>query len=126
MAGFRVGLITEAGGAHLSSYLESLAQAEEVTAVSLSDPSGDSEALARKTLGTKLTAVFKDPRALLRQEKPQMALVSMEAVHSPPAIEAALDAGCHVLSEKPGCVRAEDFEKLTRKAKSKGLPLVLA
>src|SRR5439155_16004098 len=36
------------------------------------------------------------------------------------------DAGCHVLSEKPGCVRVEDFEKLIGKAKDRGLHLVLA
>ena len=126
MAGIRVGLITEAGGAHLPNYFASLAQAEEVSAVALSDPSGESEALARQTLGAKLSGVFKDPHAMLQREKPRMALVTMEAVHSPPAVDAALDAGCHVLSEKPGCVRAEDFEKLTRKAKAKGLHLVLA
>ena len=126
MPGIRAVVITEAGGAHLPNYFSSLAQTEEVAAVALSDPSGESESLARQMLGGKLTAVYKDAGAMLRQEKPKMALVTLEAVHSPPAIEAALDAGCHVLSEKPACVRVEDFEKLTRKAKARGLHLVLA
>ena len=111
MPGIRAGVITEAGGAHLPNYFSSLAQTEEVASVALCDPSGGSETLARQAMGAKLTAVYKDAGEMLRQEKPKMALVTMEALHSPPAIEAALDAGCHVLSEKPGCVRVEDFEK---------------
>jgi predicted dehydrogenase len=37
-----------------------------------------------------------------------------------------LDAGCHILAEKPACVRAEDFERLNRKAKESNRHLVLA
>jgi predicted dehydrogenase len=126
MPAIQAGVITEAGGAHLSNYFSSLAQTEEIASVALCDPSGESESLARKTLGAKLTAVYKDAREMLRREKPKLALVTMEAVHSPPAIDAALDAGCHVLSEKPGCVRLEDFERLNSKAVGRGLHLILA
>lgn len=122
----RAGVITEPEGAHLNYFFESLAQAEEVGSVALSDPSGESEALARKLLGPKLAATYKDRGALLRKEKPELAVVSLEAVSSPPAIDAALDAGCHVLTEKPACVRIEDFERLNRKAKAKNRHLVLA
>src|SRR5215470_12101072 len=118
MPGIRACVITESGGAHLPNYFSSLAQTEEVTAVALCDPSGESESPARQALGAKLAAVYKDAGEALRREKPKLALVTMEAVHAPPMIEAALDAGCHVLSEKPGCVRIEDFEKLSRKAKA--------
>ena len=55
-----------------------------------------------------------------------MVLVSMEAALAPPAINGALEAGCHVLSEKPGCVRATDFEPLVRKAQRKHRHLMLA
>ena len=126
MAGIRVGVLTEAGGAHLSNYFSSFAQTDEVSSVALCDPSGESEALARQALGAKLSGVYKDAAEMLGREKPRMALVTMEAVHSPPAIAAALDAGCHVLAEKPSCVRVEDFEKLNRKAHAKGLHLMLA
>jgi predicted dehydrogenase len=126
MPGIRVGVITEAGGAHLTNYFASLAQTVEVGAVTLCDPSGASESTARQALGEKLAAVYNDSGAMLRKENPALALVSMEAVHAPSAIETALDAGCHVLSEKPGCVRAEDFQRLNDKAKSRGLHLVLA
>src|SRR2546428_8560121 len=122
----KAGVITEAGGAHLSNYFASLAQTEEVASVILCDRSGASEPLARQALGDKLTATYKDTGAMLRKEKPALALISMEAVHEPRAIDAALDAGCHVLAEKPGCVRVEDFEQLARKAMARGLHLALA
>jgi predicted dehydrogenase len=122
----KAAMITEAGGAHQNFYLESLGLAEEVGSVALCDPSGESEAMARKFLGGKLTAVYRDLPSLLAKERPDLALISMEGVTSPPAIEAALDAGCQVLAEKPACVRLEDFERLNRKAKARGLHLILA
>ena len=67
MPGIRAGVITEDGGAHLPNYFASLAQTEEVASVALSDPSGESEPLARQMLGAKLIAVYKDAGAMLRQ-----------------------------------------------------------
>ena len=124
--GIKVGLITHAGGAHLDAYFSALAAAEEVAAVSLSDPGGHNVADARATLGDKLAAVYDEPAALLRSERPAMALVSMEAALAPPAIEVALEAGCHVMAEKPACVRIEDFERLHELAKTNDLHLMLA
>ncbi len=121
-----VAVLTEAGGAHLDAYFAALAATPEAASVVLADPSGASEAMARKTLGEKLKHVYRDPDALWRAEKPAFALISMEAVHTPPVIEAALNAGCHVLAEKPGCLRAEDFAPLVKKAQSKHLHLMLA
>ena len=94
--------------------------------VSLADPSGSTFAAAQKALGPKLKATGKDSVALLREAKPKFALVTMEAVLTPPAIDAALEQGCHVLAEKPACVRASDFEPLVRKAEGKHLHLMLA
>lgn len=122
----KIGVITHAGGAHLSAYFPALAEAQEVGEVFLSDPDRSSEELARKSLGEKLKAVYQDPQAMLREAKPLMALVSMEAALAPPQIDAALDAGCHVFAEKPSCVRAEDFAPLVKKADSKHLNLMLA
>jgi UDP-N-acetyl-2-amino-2-deoxyglucuronate dehydrogenase len=121
-----VAVITEAGGAHLDSYFPALAAAKEAESVVLADASGASEPLARKILGDKLRHVYRDRDELLNAERPGMALVSMEAVHAPPAIQAALAAGWHVLAEKPACLRAEDFAPLVRLAQSKHLHLMLA
>lgn len=121
-----VGLIIRPQGAHLSAYLEALAQTEEVGAVFLADATGETEAQARQVLKKKLQRAYRDTPAMLREGQPSMALVSLEAASAPPEIDAALDAGCHVFSEKPACIRAEDFEPLVRKADSKHRLLMLA
>ena len=121
-----VALITHAGGAHVELYLQSLAKAEEVGTVVVADPDGKFIDPARTALGAKLGKVYTDYRELFANEQPRMALVSMEAKLAPPAIEAALDAGCHVMSEKPACVNAEDFANLAAKADEKKLHLMLA
>ncbi len=126
MAGITVAVLTDAGGAHLGSYLAALAEIAEVDAVVVADPSGASEAAARKALGAKLTGFEKDHARTLAEHKPGMALVTLEAVQAPPVIRAALEVNCHVLAEKPSCVRAEDFEPLVRLADMKHRLLMLA
>ncbi len=121
-----VAILTHAAGPHLDAYLAGLAASSEVGEVSIADPSGATFAAAQKVLGPKLKATGKDVAAVLREAKPKMALVTMEAVLAPPAIDAALEHGCHVLAEKPACVRAADFEPLVRKAEGKHLHLMLA
>lgn len=122
----KAAVLTHADGPHLSAYLPSLAATPETGSIVLADASGTVEAAARKALGSKLTAVYKDAGALLKKEKPEFALVTMEAAIAPPAIRAALEAGCHVLAEKPACVRAADFEELAAVAKKANRQLVLA
>jgi predicted dehydrogenase len=122
----KVGVITQAEGAHLADYFGSLAKIDEAEAVALSDPSGKTVDAARKALGDKLTQVHKDPAEMLKRFEPHLSIVSLEAVEAPPAIDAALEAGCHVFAEKPSCIKAEDFEKLVRKAERKHRHLMLA
>ena len=122
----KVGLITNAEGPHLSAYLEGLAKTGEASAVVLADDSGQVEAAARKAMGPKLTAVYKTPKEMLQKENPALALVTLEAAISPPAILAALDAGCHVMAEKPSCIRQDQFESLASKADAQKRQLVLA
>jgi len=121
-----VGVITDAEGAHVDLYFAALAETQEVHSVVLADPSGKVVSGARKRLGEKLTATYDSFEAMLDREKPVMALVSLEARLAPPAVEAALNAGCHVLAEKPACVRIEDFARLTALAERKQRHLVLA
>jgi predicted dehydrogenase len=122
----KVAVITQDEGAHLPDYFGSLAKIDEAESVALADPSGKSADAARKALGDKLKDVYKDPADLLKRFEPHMAVVSLEAVAAPPAIDAALDAGCHVFAEKPSCTRAADYEKLVRKAQQKHRHLMLA
>jgi predicted dehydrogenase len=122
----KVAVITQIDGAHLPDYFSSLAKIDEVEAVALVDPSGKSEASAREALGGKLKEVYKDSAELFKKFAPRMTVVSLEASAAPPVINAALEAGSHVFAEKPSCTRAEDFEKLVRKAQQKHLHLMMA
>jgi predicted dehydrogenase len=122
----KVAVITNAEGAHLGAYLPALAQTEEVESVVLADPSGKVVAQAEKALGAKFKGASKDTAGLLNREQPDMALVSLEAALAPKEIDRALEAGCHVLCEKPACVRADDFRPLVRKAQQKHRHLMLA
>ena len=125
-AKIKVGLITSATGAHVTAYLSALAATESCAEVVLADSDGHWNSRAAKDLGSKLTRTYPDYRTMLKREKPEMVLVSLEARIAPPVIDAALDAGCHVFAEKPSCVRAKDFAPLAFKAESKHLNLMLA
>jgi predicted dehydrogenase len=114
-----VGFVTNEDGTHLDQFLPALAAVEEVEALALVDPSGASADLARKAFGNRLRDVYKNAADMYRKFRPALALVTLEPRLSPPAIDAALEAGCHVLTEKPGCVRAEDFAPLVKKAQNK-------
>lgn len=120
-----VGVVTEAKGAHLREYFQSLADTPEVRQVSIADSSGESFAVAREILKSKLVDEYRSAEKLLSSTDPNLVLVSMEPVNTPPIIDAALDAGCHVLTEKPACVRIKDFEALAAKAESKHLEVML-
>ena len=122
----KVALLSHAGGAHVGAYLSALAETEACGSVVLGDPDGRWEAECREKLGDKLTKVYRDVPQLLDVEQPKLALISMEAKVAPPVINAALEAECHVFSEKPACVRVADFEPLVEKADSKHRYLMLA
>jgi predicted dehydrogenase len=121
-----VGVITQSQGAHLREYFSSLADTPEVGKVVVADDSGECLELAKELLKNKLAGEYRDPGKMLAEHKPQLALVSMEPVRAPAVIDRALEQGCHVLTEKPACVRVEDFEPLVRKAEMKHLEIMLA
>jgi len=121
-----VGLVTHAAGAHVGAYLQALAAAEQCNGVVLVDPDGRWDDEARRVLGDKLKQVLRDHATLLREHRPPMVLVTMEARLAPPVINDALEADCHVFAEKPSCVRAEDFAPLANKADAKHRYLMLA
>lgn len=122
----KTAFLTHAEGAHLSAYLSALAAAKDCDEVVLADPSGRWKEDAEKALGEKLTRTYTSYDELLAKESPKLCLISMEAKHAPPVVEAALTSGSHVFSEKPGCVSLDQFEKLATLAESKHLQLMMA
>jgi predicted dehydrogenase len=124
----RVGMIVEPGAAHLQYYFESVAAADGVERVAVADASGQLVGQARRQLGTHGPglATFRDPGEMLRAFEPRVVVVSLAADHAPAAIRVSLEAGAHVLAEKPACVRAQDFAPLVALAESRKLSLMLA
>ena len=122
----KVALLTHAGGAHVTAYLNALAAADACSSVVLADPDGRWNDEAKRRLGAKLVRTHRDHQRLLAEEKPAMALVTYEAKLAPPILKDAIDAGCHVFAEKPGCLSAKEFEPLVQKADSSHRNLMLA
>jgi predicted dehydrogenase len=122
----KVALLTNASGAHISAYLPALAAAKDCDEVVLADPDKRWVEDAKKVLGDKLTRTYVSHSELLAQESPRLCMVSIEAKHAPPVVEAALNMGAHVFAEKPACVSLDEFEKLANLAESKHLHLMMA
>ena len=86
----KVGILTNKTGAHVGAYLNALRDTEACESVVLADPDGHWVESARKVLGGKLKAVHRDAKQMLAQEKPTMAMVTMEARIAPLVIDLAL------------------------------------
>ena len=124
----RVGIITQRDGPHLGIYLSSVAACKGVAQVAVSDESGSELERARRALSSAFRKVptYRNPAEMIDEFRPQLVIVALPAHLSPAPIRRALEAGCHVLTEKPGCVRAEQFETLVKIASSKKRLLMLS
>jgi len=114
-----VAVITEPTASHRTGYLNVLAKCQGVRKVAVADHTGKTADDSRNRLGGRFDRFFDDPRRMLEAIKPALTVITMEGHRSPAAIEAALAADSHVLTEKPGCVKLEDFERVIRLAAKK-------
>lgn len=121
-----VGIITEPTATHMNFYLRSLASSDAVSGILLADETGQSFSLDKDPLKSARSPVttFKDMHDMLRKS-PGLVVVSLEGHKMAKAIGAALEAGCHVLAEKPPCTRLDEFESLCRLADQKQRLLML-
>jgi predicted dehydrogenase len=124
----RVGVITEPDGAHVDLFVRPLAACDGIESVALADTSGQSFERLKKSLGPRAagTRTFADYRALLAEHRPELVIITLEPVHTPPVVRAALEAGAHVVVEKPPCVRLADFEPLVPLADARKRHLMMA
>src|SRR6516162_9718674 len=110
----KVALLTELGGPHLDIYIDCIAAAIGVRAVSVADVGGDAVERVRAKMGSRFGDVrgYHNVQDLLREQRPDMVIVAFSANHAPSVIAAALESGAHVIAEKPSCTQAADFERL--------------
>ncbi len=114
-----VGVITEPTASHRTGHLNVLAKCQGVRRVAVADHTGKTADDSRKRLGNRFDRFFDDPRRMLEAIKPALTVVTMEGHRMPAAIETALAANSHVLTEKPGCAKLVDFERVVRLAEKK-------
>ena len=122
----RVAFVTEQGAAHRSLYQQALRDNARVEEVVLMDPEGATFEESRRACGAKVRAAETSVDGLLRHGKPELAIVSLIAAHAPEVIEPLLDAGVHVMAEKPACTHADQFARLVQVAERHGVHLMLA
>ncbi len=123
-----VAVITEPTGSHLNLFFHGFAKCPEITQVAIADPTGKTFEIARKLLGPHASSLktFSDYRQMLREVRPALTVVTLEAHHNAEVLTAALTADSHVISEKPPCVKLSEFESAAKLAKSRGRHLMLA
>src|SRR3954470_21737432 len=97
----KVALLTESEGPHLEIYIDCLASLPGVSEISVADSSGSVFERVRSKLSARFPEVplYRDTPALLRERRPDLAVVAYSADHAPKVIEAALNSGAHVLAE---------------------------
>ena len=121
-----VAFVTEANAAHQAPYRNAIRDLDLVEHAELLDPGGSTFEASINTIGDKVGGKHTSVDSLLQAGKPDMAIVTMIAAHAPDVIRPLLEAGVHVMAEKPSCVRAEDFAELASLADKNGAHLMLA
>jgi UDP-N-acetyl-2-amino-2-deoxyglucuronate dehydrogenase len=122
-----VGLITEPTAHHRTGYLDVLAKIVGVRSVAVVDPTGETLADAKRRLGDRFHGNgFTDAQQMLAAVRPQLTVVTTEGQNAPAAVIAALNAGSHVLTEKPSCTKLEQFEQIARVADKQKRHVMLA
>ena len=122
-----IGLIIEPGASHISGYLEVLAARKGVRSVAVAVPDKAMLENAKRQLGKRFHGNgYMTPKQMLAKVRPALTIVTMEGVNAPAVIRMALEAGSHVLTEKPSCTKLEQFEQLAKLAQERKRHLMLA
>jgi myo-inositol 2-dehydrogenase/D-chiro-inositol 1-dehydrogenase len=110
-------------GAWGQFHAQSIAANPQAQLVAIAAPSAASREAAVKAYPA--ARIFADHRSMLAETKLDLVdIVTPSHTHREIAI-AALDAGCHVLLEKPMALRIEDCQAIVRRAEERGLSLAV-
>ena len=118
-----VAFVTSPEGPHVLEYLDALAETAEVAQVFVV---GCPDALARKKLGAKYAGEYATATQLYAALKPEVVLIALEPRLAAPAVDEAIDPGCHVVAEKPAFLDVDALAELIRKADARDLLFMLA
>ena len=121
-----VAVITDALGWHLESWAALCGESEQVERVLLYDPSQAQVRLVRRKVGNKLVGVYSNPADLFAEHEVQLTVVTMSPAVMPTLARTALEAGSHVLIEKPGATSPEAYASLVELANARGLFICMA
>ncbi len=121
-----VALVMEADEqGHRAFFLQALRDLDLVDSVAVVDESGGTFAEARETLESKLRGTYEDLSEGLASAAPDLAVVSLIAANAPPAVRRCLEAGCHVMVEKPACTHPDQFAELVELAEQRDRHLIV-
>ena len=110
---------------HRAFFLQALRDLDLVDSVSVVDESAGTFAEARETLGSKLLGTHHELSEGLAAAAPDLAIVSLIAANAPPAVRRCLEAGCHVMVEKPACTHPDQFAELVDLAEANDRHLIV-
>lgn len=115
-------------GVNIAPYLKILGSSPQLDRIGLCDETGEIFQYTGHYLGARAKDLrtFRNPAEMLRDVRPDLVVVSMEAHLAPPQIRMALEANCHLLVEKPGCTNIADFDRLVALAATRKRHLMLA
>lgn len=113
------------GGIANGKHLPSLAAVKEVEMVAFCDVIPERAEKAAEKYGVEGAKVYTDYRALLEAEKPDVVHVCTPNRSHCEITVAALEAGCHVMCEKPMAKTAADARKMLETAKRTGKKLTI-
>ncbi len=108
------GVISGFGEVAAQGHLPGWLSRPDVSLVAIHDPVSERRHLAMRL--AKSVRVYDDLELMLAGESPDFVDIASPPAFHAPAIRAALEAGAHVLCEKPLCLDAGEFEALAETA----------
>jgi predicted dehydrogenase len=121
-----VALLQRPSSRHRGSYLQAFRDLDAITDVAIVDDDGGTFAEARQVVHNKPVRTYATFDELRREAEPAMAIATFSGAAAPGMIRPVLEAGIPVLAEKPACVSADDFARLTEISERRRAPLMLA
>ncbi len=119
----RIGMIG-AGGIASAMHLPGWSKIDEAEVVAVADVSQKQLDAVKNGFG--ITKTYHDFTEMLANENLDAVDICAPNKIHPPAALAALEAGCHVLCEKPLAVSTDDVRRIGKSADAKGLKLMTA